>query len=227
MYETVRAHRRAATHPEATVCLVCSPPERASDDEEIDAALGGRIAEVVQRAEVRGEPGEVTHVDSGGRRVLLLGLGDRNRLDSQGVRAAALPLLRVLHRMGVGRVRVSANNTVVETVGEEAFGRALGEGLGLAKFSFDRYKRTAKERAGTRTLSVATGRGEVDRAVRGGLQTAEAANFARELAATPPDRFEIRIQRRFDTRSQFRGIVRVHEKPRLAVADRVGHTRGR
>src|SRR5690606_2608467 len=126
------------------------------------------------------------------------GLGKREKFTGDAVRIAGAALARAAFNAKITDVRIelpgeklppAAN---VEGNGNEVnLGRALGEGMQLASFSFDEFKGAVAKANGNNkdkptTLKVqlaAEARKDFDR----GVATARGVNVARTLAATPPN----------------------------------------
>ncbi len=131
-------------------------------------------------------------------RTLCIGLGAAAKLDARAVRTAAGVTARWLRSHG----RSSAAFALTD--GLAAHAQALAEGLGLGTYRFDRFKKSAGNGSGDAEADAAQngplleqatflcGEGERD-AVRAaanrGNALAEAANYARELANSPPNVF--------------------------------------
>ena len=180
-----------------------------------DGSIGGwddepgaaAVRAAADRAEVKLEPGSgvVLYPPARGGwegRVWLLGLGVREGLDAQRVRRAGATLARLTAKAEVDRVRIVFGEGVVQTIGAEAVGAALAEGLTAGGFEFDRYRGAAGKREGeegdqnqaihrsaSQLLSVGVV-GETE-GMRAGFERAAAVargvGTCRELAATPPN----------------------------------------
>ncbi|MBL1216845.1 MAG: leucyl aminopeptidase family protein [Planctomycetes bacterium] len=199
MYQTIKAASRAIKSPEATVCLHFSN-SRGLDkaDKAYDKSVRGALSDALKtRKECTGAAGEATVVYTGSgkkaTRTIILGLGASGQVNADVVRRAFGSLASPLHAMAVKRVTVRASAGICEALGDEPFARAVGEGLGLGAFRFDDFKATIKNGKGsgptalTASVERSDGSGVANDGLSHGLNLAESANFARRLAATPPN----------------------------------------
>ncbi len=184
MYATLRSAARPIAKADITVCLIFKDCKIQSEDRALDKAYGSVLSAAAKRPECKGELGEITPVHAESRRFLLLGLGEAEKFHAQKLRAAAGFLARTLHRMDAASVHVSLNAAATGNVPPALFGRALGEGLGLGAFKFDGFKKGSSKK---KTLQISVSDKTANAAVASGLALAEAANFARQLQATPPN----------------------------------------
>jgi len=185
VYATLRSASRPINKADITVCLLFKDHKIQPEDKTLDHAYSSALSAAAKRPECKGDVGEVTaiHADAS-RRFVLLGLGDAAKFNAQKLRAAAGHLARTLHRMDAATVHVSLSAAATKSVAPAVFGRALGEGLGLGAFKFEGYKGgNAKRKA----LLISVSDKIANAALAEGLALAEAANFARQLQATPPN----------------------------------------
>src|SRR4051794_4440197 len=162
----------------------------------VDQAMGGLLSRLREDGELRGKVGEAIVVHNPGdmalraRRVLVVGLGDREGFSAEGARRAAAAAARkaqelrvtdyvtVLHGAGAGGLRP----------GEAA--EALAEGTLLALYRYDRFKSDAEEnRVVVERATVLERDPERIEPVRAGLEAgaaiAAATATARDLAQGP------------------------------------------
>lgn len=199
MYETIKAASRAIKNPDTTVCLLFSNQrELDQSDSRFDKGLHGAVSEAIKgRRECTGEAGEITVVYGGAgkiaMRVIVLGLGDSRKVNADVVRRAFGTLVSSMHPMEAKRVVIRANAAVCGAMCTTALARAVGEGLGLGAFHFVDFKTSNGNgrKGGPATLTVSVersdGSGVLNDALGHGLHLAESANYARRLAATPPN----------------------------------------
>jgi leucyl aminopeptidase len=160
----------------------------------LDAALGGRLGEVVRAGDFRGKRGETLLLYGGAelpaRRVLLLGLGPEADLDLQGVReAAAAAVAAALAR---GAAQVALLQPSHRRLRVAALAQALAEGAVLAGYRFDRYRSAGEDgRKRVAGYAIALERPADLRAARAavalGTTLAECQNVARDLSNEPPN----------------------------------------
>lgn len=161
----------------------------------IDKALGGAIGRMREEGEVRGKPSELTLVHTLGKlsapRVLLIGLGKREKVTAQIVRDAAAEAARRLRAVGAHRVAFAPLGAESGSLDVEASARAIAEGAVLGLYRFDRHKAKNGDDADRRIdrlsiyLKDGKDKGAAERGAQAGRILAEAANFARDLANEP------------------------------------------
>ena len=156
----------------------------------IDRALGGVILRVLSSGDFRGKSGEELVLygpeNSGLKRLLLIGLGQPDKFDSESVRRAAGRAVRVAERMRLGSLSISLD--AFSDFDTASTAQAAAEGAVLAAWKF----RELKTDKSTGTSDVTTldilgsdDAAEVSRAVETGAKIADAANFARALQSRP------------------------------------------
>jgi leucyl aminopeptidase len=164
------------------------PPAGTDADTIVVGAFGGEtpqepaLAALVASGEARLTAGTVALAHDGGRRLLLAGLGPRERFTAETARVAAAKAAR----RGAELHARSLCWELPSGTGEDV-AAALVEGTVLAAYRFDRY-RTAPEdpangdRLDELTISAAAG---VEAAVARAHTIADAVNVARALQDTP------------------------------------------
>ena len=124
-------------------------------------------------------------------RTLCVGLGKTEKVDARTVRSASGAAARWLQKNGRTRVAVELGGGCKAA----GFAPAIAEGLVLGAYRFDRFKREAEGEdcaPKATTLETVTFVGAADEeksAVARGRALGEAANYARELANSPPNVF--------------------------------------
>src|SRR5688572_1017224 len=161
---------------------------------QVDAALGGVIADMLKAGLIAGRAGELTTIPSRGTitasRVVVHGIGGKSAHTIDGFRTRAGNLARALRGMNAKRVAVSTQATA-DGLDAEAAGRALAEGLLLGLYRFDRHHTRADDRprgsVDALTLVEATGTrlAAVRRGAEMGAILAEATCLARDLGNEP------------------------------------------
>ncbi len=154
----------------------------------LDAALGGGLSQLMQRAEFVGRQDQHLDVTTLGRlpsrMLLLVGLGPADKLDTARLRAQIANGLRHAAHTGAGHVAVQLPMTL-----EPWVCRSLAEGLRLGAYRFDRY--FSGERAIKRRVQAVTilSRGKVSaaakRAFEVGIAVAEGVCLARDAVNEP------------------------------------------
>jgi leucyl aminopeptidase len=188
MIKTIQIEAKAFKSPDAVVAFVFT-------DRKVPVGLAESpaIKRAIKRPDTRPEVGAVTVIDADGdERLVLVGLGDRQKLSAESIRAAADGLVKRLDVMQAARVTV-LSDVAVAHVDAGLMGRSLGEGMGLAAFRFDAFKgrraEAEREKRGDKAVNLRvhlTDRRAAD-GFEQGTRLAASTNLARQLAATPPN----------------------------------------
>ncbi|MFQ5603923.1 MAG: leucyl aminopeptidase [bacterium] len=123
-------------------------------------------------------------------RILLVGLGKRNKADLENLRRAGGALARELLRLGVGQFHLLLDTFLLPRFSFSEISQALTEGLILAAYQFNRFKKTAPENErhiekGTFVLQTSEQVKEAQQGIDLGKVVSEAANFTRDLQNLP------------------------------------------
>lgn len=146
----------------------------------------GSIGRTLKRAECTGEPGQIAEVfpKKGARRVLVAGMGPKDKLSLEGLRNLGAAVERRLSAIKEAGARVELPTGSLDPA--EA-GQAFGEGVGLSAYVCDHFKGKGSKAVERGTLALAAG-GEAFRGgLARGLALAKSANLARTLSQTPPN----------------------------------------
>ncbi|HAI10090.1 MAG TPA: hypothetical protein DCM28_00170 [Phycisphaerales bacterium] len=156
----------------------------------LDKELGGSLADTVKRSEFSAATGKVTCVypTSGASRVYIIGLGSRESYRADSLRNGLGKLLLLLHEAKLTRVHMELGPAFNGSVDHPRLGMLIGESFNLANFTFDSYKGVVNDSNKGKKLSLTV---EVPKeqlkTAKSGLIIGDATNFARTLAATPPN----------------------------------------
>jgi leucyl aminopeptidase len=159
----------------------------------VDAALGGAITQLIAAGDLRGKEGEIVLIHTFGRiaapRVVVAGLGKREKFSLDTVRDLAANVARYLRRHGYCHVATILHGAGAGGLAPEACARAITEGTLLGLYRFTRYKAPEEDARGLETLTLIDPDAEriaaAQRGVDVGRVLAEATNFARDLANEP------------------------------------------
>ncbi len=188
MYKRIAVSTSSRLKTEADVffCTVQEDKiELLSVVKDVDASTRKEVKAMLDWPECAGRSGEVIVGRDGGRRILLIGLGPRDMVDVRTVRAAADGLIKQLYSLKIEKAEL---HPVSRLPGKEVdLFRSLGEGLGLANFTFDSFKALTLAESTPARLTVKVEDARTRKSLETGLVMAEAANFAREWSATPPN----------------------------------------
>ena len=158
---------------------------------ELDAAAGGLVRSVLEAEELKGKEGETVylHLPSGsegikGRRVLLVGVGERADYRAAQVSQFAGTAVRALRARNVKAVGL------VPRLDEDAStaAKAAVEGAIIGLFEPDKYRTVDKEERNVeRLVVVAPGapEDELKQSAERGRVVGESVNFTRDLANEP------------------------------------------
>jgi leucyl aminopeptidase len=171
---------------------VFAGPELGPGAEEAVAALGAPMAPLLEARGFSGKPGETAAVPTLGRLpanvLLLVGVGERAKVDAEALRRAAAAVVR--QARGVRK----AVTTLPQALPADPAGavQAVTEGALLAAYRFDKYKQArtngAKAPAELAALALVPGDGQraaLTRALATGQARATATNVARDLSNEP------------------------------------------
>jgi len=157
----------------------------------IDRAAGGAIAAVVAAGDFAGKPGQqaLAYPDRRRkmRRVLLIGVGEKEKVDAEALRVAAGTAVARSSRASRLGLLVPPFGAGAEPGGVQP----LAEGAVLAAYRFDAYREAGEDEPGARSIALLVPRGRNLRlareAARNGATIAEAQNLARDLSNQPPN----------------------------------------
>jgi len=156
---------------------------------EIDAALGGVVADALASGEIRGRFGE--HVllytkDAPYRRVLAISLGERSAFEPYLLARYAGTAVRYLGRRNVEEIAISLPPAARDRAAASA--SFVAEGAITAAFDTTLYQEKPERRIATTTVTVVVSdfdAAELERGIARGVAVGEAVNLARRLAITP------------------------------------------
>ena len=166
------------------------PPRMAG----VDRAAGGAILSLLATGDFRGKRGETLvlypQTGIGAKRVLLVGLGEENRVDAETLReAAGIAVRAAAERQGK---TVAIVGPALRRVRVAAMAQAMAEGAILSSYRFDRYQSRREDAPGeVRSAAILLEKGTDLRAARAaasvGVCVAESQNLARDLSNEPPN----------------------------------------
>ncbi len=156
----------------------------------LDEACAGQILRLASEEQFKGKADQSLMVQAHGRlpstRVLLLGLGGRQKFDPEVLRLAAGRGVRSARRVGAAKLALA----LPDVRGMGGCVQAAAEGLLLGDYRFDRYKTKEKdEPREVREVKLVLPSGkpsaEHGEALRWAEQLCEATNWARDLVNEP------------------------------------------
>ncbi|MFQ5514661.1 MAG: leucyl aminopeptidase [Myxococcota bacterium] len=166
------------------------PPRLPRSVRRLDRALGGRIARYLESREFRGKRDELVGFPAdgiGARSVLLVGLGQEEKLDSEALRRATAQGIRAAARRRAESVALLA--PAVRRLAPAELAAAAAEGALLGAYRFDAYRELEDAPGAVASLALLGADGEHAAALRRGLRfgvvAAESTNLARDLSNEP------------------------------------------
>jgi leucyl aminopeptidase len=156
---------------------------------DVDAAIGGAIADALANGETRGKLGD--HLlfyakDQPYRRVLAVSLGERSSFEPYFLARYAGTAVRYLGRRNITKIAIALPDSAA---GQEAtFASFIAEGAVTGSFDTTLYQARPERRlAANETLLLANGfdTAALERGIAHGIVLGEAVNLARRLAITP------------------------------------------
>jgi leucyl aminopeptidase len=173
----------------ALVVPVFSDRELDGPTAEIDALLGGAIADAVKSGEIKGKIGETVFLhakDQPFHRVLAVGIGESAKCDPQVLARYAGSAVRYLGRRNIKEIAIALP---AQSQGREGVCASfLAEGAITGAFETSLYQAKPEKHVVTEAVTLlAAGfdKAAVDRGVARGIVLGEAVNTARKLAITP------------------------------------------
>ncbi len=159
----------------------------------VDEALGGQISRLIAEGEITGKRGEITRLQADGKltaaRVIVLGLGKREKFDLDTVRDLTADLCRYLRRTNIDEAASIVHGAGSGGLDPAACAQAMAEGAVLGLYTFTRHKSKVEDNKQLNALTLvesdATKLAALEVGVTRGVITAEAANFARDLENEP------------------------------------------
>ncbi|MBE0607206.1 MAG: hypothetical protein IH610_13065, partial [Deltaproteobacteria bacterium] len=158
----------------------------------VDAAIGGAITAAVRGGDFSGKLGEILSLRPSrglsSPRVLVVGLGKKEKFASDHARQAILPVLKEAKRLKLSTVASVVHGAGAGGIDPGIAARFCALGAALSAFEFDRYKEEKAHRV-ARFLFVerdAKAFPTVRAGVSWGARVGEAINWGRSLVATPP-----------------------------------------
>ncbi len=160
----------------------------------VDAALGGAISDLIAGGDLKGKAGEVAVLYPRGaiaaRRVLVVGLGQADKFDLEGVRRAAAAGIKRARDLGARHVATIVHGAGIGGLDTAAAAQATVEGCLLATYRFAAQKKKETGNEIERVTIAEHDAAKLD-AVRAGARVAEAVAagvyLARDLVNMPPN----------------------------------------
>jgi leucyl aminopeptidase len=158
----------------------------------VDAAVGGTISDAIREGDFEGKLGESFFLRPAkgvaSPRVLVVGLGKREKFTPDAARQVVLPVMKAAKRMKLGTVASVVHGAGSGGLPPETAGRFCALGAALSSFEYDRFKGEKGHRVARFLFVEKDGKAfpEVRAGVSRGARLGEAINWGRELVAAPP-----------------------------------------
>src|SRR3989337_1542114 len=158
----------------------------------VDKAIGGAITAAIHDGDFYGKWGEPLVLRPGkglaSPRVLVVGLGKKEKFTPDHVRQLALPVMRMAKKKKLSTVASVLHGAGAGGFDPEETARFLALGAVLSEYEYDRYK-SEKEGRVSRFQVVEREKAAARKVARGlahGARLGEAINWGRDLVASPP-----------------------------------------
>ena len=155
----------------------------------VDRAVGGGLKEFMAETGFDGKPGETLPIPTNGalgaKAVVLVGMGKRADLTTDGLRRAGAALARRSSK--VARVATTLLDAAPDSIDAAAAAQALTEGVVLGNYKFLRYKGEGKPSKLAAVAFVSSGGAKLRAAIDRGAVIAQAVAWARDLVNEPAD----------------------------------------
>jgi leucyl aminopeptidase len=153
----------------------------------LDAAFGGTLAEFMQEVGFEGNTGEALAVPTSGRlgakAAVLIGMGERDKIDLDAVRNAAATFARRASK--VASAATTLADAVPRSVDPAGAAQALAEGVALGSYQFLKYKGEAKASKLTKVTVLSEHGTRVQAGLDRGARIADAVAWARDAVNEP------------------------------------------
>ena len=177
----------------ALIAFLSEGDKEPEDLRKLDKALDGAITQLIEDGELKGKKGETTVIHTFGKigpsRLMIAGLGKREKLGENILREVTAGACRQLRKLGQESVAVLAPASGIEDINGAGWGQAVAEGAILGLYRFDNYKKDDDEDHEIKDLSlVEPDAGSLDglkKGVKQGRLLAEAAIMARNMVNEP------------------------------------------
>lgn len=160
----------------------------------VDRALGGAISEVISSGDFRGKLGETLVLYPRGaipaKRVMVVGLGERDKFDAQAVRRASASAAQAVQKLGVKAFHTILHGAGAGGVPPTDAAQAVVEGTILGAYAFAGYGVPSPEKPQpierlAIVLFGAAHQQQVEEGARVGRIIAESTCFVRDLVNRP------------------------------------------
>jgi leucyl aminopeptidase len=155
---------------------------------DLDSSVSSSIKETLENKEFRGTFGSSTVVYTLGKgpmkKIMLLGLGKREKFTDEGARICAGKATRKAQELGIKEFSMMQFSNL-----DEGLMEAMTEGIALALYSFDKYKETQEPTSKIEEVTILINSDSLrfQSVVEKANIIVEAVNFARDIGNLPPN----------------------------------------
>ncbi len=179
-----------ATDKWKLLCLGVFQDKKLSDQQkQFDGVLNGRISEILEEDDFRGESGQTEFIrldkDVPVKRILLIGLGERDKFTINCARHAAGTSVREAQKRRIPDFAVDLFGEGVLKESAAEIAQAVAEGLVLGSYQFTEYKTQEKEKIYIARKGYILAEEPVDDAIELGVNLGSSGAFVRDLATHP------------------------------------------
>ncbi|MCK4628209.1 MAG: leucyl aminopeptidase, partial [Sedimentisphaerales bacterium] len=160
-----------------------------------DKAVGGAIRDILRLGDFKGKANETTVLYRTGRvgcrRILMVGLGRKDKIEPAVLRQAAGTAARLADKLGAGRLGLALHTVVPAKIDAETAGRVLAEGAIVGRYKYQDYLSADKEskEVGTVRVSIVEPKAaavlKLNRGRKTGTILGQGQNRARAVANKP------------------------------------------
>lgn len=159
----------------------------------IDQALDGVVSRLLKQGEFKGKDSEITLIHGLGKtaaeRVVLIGLGQKDKAHRCTVRRTAAEACRYLQRKNINDVALAGLGDDIADLGPQDYAQALAEGALLGTYDFRRHITKEAEHGRLDKLTLVAAGGDDVAAMEAGVSqghiVSEAAMLARDMVNEP------------------------------------------
>ena len=158
----------------------------------LDKATGGALGRAIALGDFKAKSGSVQTIPLGGKikRLMLVGLGKRDAFELDTLRWAAGSAAKAASGARASNTILALHGELPETVNAGTIGEAIAEGVLLASFVYDEFKKNGDNGKPTKSeiLVHAPGKeaqAQIEEGLRIGTILAQASNYTRRIACKP------------------------------------------
>ncbi len=161
----------------------------------VDQAVDGSISDLIAGGDFKGKAGDVAVLYPqgviGARRVLIVGLGKRDKFDQEGIRQAAAAAIIRARALNAKQVATIVHGAGIGGLAVEEAAQATAEGSLLALYRYAAQKQEAEEQPEIEQITIVeldeSKVAEIEQGVHAAKAIAAGVSLARDLVNMPPN----------------------------------------